>query len=70
MKPINQQGYILTECLIGLIILTTIGITLVKTLPTLLQIQQQLEIEYWQGRMWHRLAMEYPILSLSELYTG
>ena len=45
MKPINQQGYILTECLIGLIILTTIGITLVKTLPTLLQIQQQLEIE-------------------------
>ena len=45
MKPINQQGYILTECLVGLIILTTIGITLVKTLPTLLQIQQQLEIE-------------------------
>lgn len=45
MKLISQQGYILTECLVGLIILSIVGITLVSSLPILLQLQQQLEIE-------------------------
>lgn len=43
--PTNQKGYVLTECLIGLIILTTVGVTLAQTLPTLLHLQHQLETE-------------------------
>lgn len=41
----NQKGYILTECLVGVILLTTIGISLVQTLPKLLTLEQQLYFE-------------------------
>lgn len=41
----NQRGYILTECLVGVILLTTIGISLVQNLPKLLTVEQQLYVE-------------------------
>ena len=41
----NQRGYILTECLVGVILLTTIGISLVQNLPKLLTLEQQLYVE-------------------------
>lgn len=41
----NQNGYILTECLVGLIILTTVCMTLITSLPILLKAEQHLEIE-------------------------
>ncbi|MDE5977191.1 MAG: type II secretion system GspH family protein [Turicibacter sp.] len=52
MKSINQQGYILTECLIGLVILSTIAMTLVQILPSLLVIKHDLEIEQ---QIYHKL---------------
>ena len=42
---INQKGYILTECLISLMILSTVCLCLVYTLPNLLVIEKQLEID-------------------------
>ena len=41
----NQKGYILIECLIGIILLTTVGISLIQTLPKLLSFEQQLYVE-------------------------
>ena len=41
----NQKGYILIECLIGIILLTTVGISLIQTLPKLLSFEQQLHVE-------------------------
>lgn len=42
---INQKGYILTECLISLMMLSTTCLCLVYTLPNLLTLEKQLEIE-------------------------
>lgn len=41
----NQQGYILIECLVGLVILSTITLSLVHTLPIIIESQKQLDVE-------------------------
>ena len=41
----NQKGYILIECLIGIILLAAVGISLIQTLPKLLSFEQQLHVE-------------------------
>ncbi|MBQ1787123.1 MAG: type II secretion system protein [Turicibacter sp.] len=42
---INQKGYILIECLISLMILSTVCLCLVYTIPNLLVIEKQLATE-------------------------
>ena len=42
---INQKGYILIECLISLMILSTVCLSLIYTIPNLLLMEKQLETE-------------------------
>ncbi len=45
MIQTNQKGYILTECLIGLMILCTVAMSLSHVLPKLLKKQQHLDVQ-------------------------
>ena len=64
----KQKGYVLIECLIGLVVLSTVGISLTHSLPKLLNQQQHLEtqqtIYYKLYELNDRLHFEPDTLSL------
>ena len=45
MIPNNEKGYILLECLISLFILSTLVLTLIQTLPLLIDAKHRIETE-------------------------